>query len=175
MLPLCCCQSAIIVVEKALNVLPLRLGQRSRDATHLIKVACEVATGKRSQVVVFGNDYPTPDGTCIRDYIHIEDLASAHLSALRHLSTNKSSLVLNCGYGHGSSVRQVLQAVKKASGIDLRIVDGPRRAGDVPEVVADSQKLRRILGWQPRYDNLDTIVAHAYAWELQMRARDKKS
>ncbi len=152
-----------------------RIGQRSKDATHLIKVACEVATGKRSQITVFGSDYPTPDGTCIRDYIHIEDLAMAHLKALTHLTTAaKSDLILNCGYGHGSSVREVLKAVKKASSVDIKIVDGPRRAGDVPEVVADAQKLRKLLGWEPRYDNLDTIVGHAYAWERRMREKEAK-
>ncbi len=145
-----------------------RLGQRTQDATHLIKVACEVAVGKRQHIAMFGTDYGTPDGTCIRDYIHVEDLADAHVRAFTYLERGGDSVILNCGYGHGSSVREVLAAVRTACGVPFKIVDGPRRAGDVGEVVADSTNIRRLLGWQPRYDDLATIVKHSYEWERRL-------
>ncbi len=140
-------------------------GQRSKTATHLIKVACEVATGKRDSMSVFGTDYATPDGTCVRDYIHVMDLARAHLNALDHLLKGGGNLTLNCGYGQGSSVRAVLAAVEKAAGQALNITYAPRRAGDPPSLVASSDKLRTLLNWQPQHNTLDEIVESALAWE----------
>jgi len=147
-----------------------RIGQATPEATHLIKVACEVVTGKRTHVSIFGTDYPTPDGTGVRDYIHVEDLASAHLKALDYLRGNGASTVLNCGYGRGYSVREVLDAVQRVSGVKLDIVESPRRAGDPPALAADSARLRKLLHWKPRYDNLDLIVETALNWERKLRA-----
>lgn len=148
------------------------IGQSTPNATLLIKVACEAAAGKRANVSVFGNDYPTPDGTGIRDYIHVEDLATAHLDALSYLRGGGSSTVLNCGYGHGYSVRQVLNAVEKANAKPLIILDEPRRAGDPPELIAVADKIRDVLGWTPAYDDLDTIVQTSLAWERRIAAGD---
>jgi UDP-glucose 4-epimerase len=141
------------------------LGQATPAATHLIKVACEAACGVRDKVTVFGSDYPTPDGTCIRDYIHVEDLARAHLDALAYLDGGGASDTFNCGYGRGSSVREVLQVVQKASGVKLTIEDGPRRPGDPPELVAESSRIRKVLGWKPKHDNLEVICETAFRWE----------
>jgi UDP-glucose 4-epimerase len=143
----------------------LRSGQSSRVATHLIKVASQVVLGKRRRLDVFGADYPTPDGSCIRDYIHVTDLADAHVGALHHLRRGGNNLVLNCGYGRGYSVLEVVEAVKRIAGVDFPVVMGPRRPGDPPTLVARADRIRRELGWQPRYDNLATIVEHALAWE----------
>jgi UDP-glucose 4-epimerase len=145
-----------------------RIGQSTRNATLLIKVACEHAVGKREQLAIFGTDYATPDGTCIRDYIHVDDLASAHLSALDHLRRDGESLTLNCGYGHGLSVREVIDAVEKASGTRLRVVEQPRREGDPPSLIARCEKLRDTLGWRPRHDDIDAIVGTALAWERRL-------
>lgn len=145
-----------------------RLGQRTPDATHLIKVAVETATGKRSSMVIFGSDYPTRDGTCIRDYIHVEDLATAHLLALKYLLNGGKSDIFNCGYGYGSTVSEVINTVKKVSGVDFKVNKVPRRPGDVAEVVAGADKVRKILGWQPKFDSLETIVKHAYKWETTL-------
>lgn len=145
-----------------------RIGQSTANATLLIKVACELAVGKRERLSVFGTDYPTPDGTGIRDYIHVVDLADAHLRALDHLRANGASLTLNCGYGHGYSVREVIQAVARASGSDLHVVEEPRRAGDPPMLIARSDRLRRELAWQPRHDDLDFIVRSALTWERHL-------
>lgn len=142
-----------------------RTGQVTPNATHLIKLACETALGRRDALNIFGTDYPTPDGTCIRDYIHVSDLADAHVCALGHLEQAGDSLVLNCGYGRGYSVRQVAAAMDRAAGRSLRKVEAPRRAGDPVELVADSTRLRDLLGWRPRLDDLDLIVRHALAWE----------
>jgi UDP-glucose 4-epimerase len=149
-----------------------RIGQSTPKATLLVKVACEAAVGRRSHVSVFGNDYPTPDGTGLRDYIHVEDLASAHLDALGYLRQGGSPTTLNCGYGHGYSVREVLKAVEAAHGAALNIVDEPRRAGDPPELVAVADRVREVLGWQPQFDDLDTIVSTSLAWERKIAARD---
>src|ERR1700689_3109265 len=135
-----------------------RTGQSSATATHLIKVAAEAALGLRPKLDVFGTDYPTPDGTCIRDYIHVSDLAAAHSAALRHLRSGGSSLTLNCGYGQGFSVHEVIEAVKRVSGVDFRVDTAPRREGDPARTVADSTAIRNTLGWQPRYDDLATIA-----------------
>ncbi|MEO8010777.1 MAG: UDP-glucose 4-epimerase GalE [Dokdonella sp.] len=142
-----------------------RIGQMTRNATLLIKVACEHAAGKRDQLSVFGTDYDTPDGTCIRDYIHVTDLASAHLSALEHLRASGQSETLNCGYGHGYSVREVLDTVARISGRTLNVVEQPRRAGDTPKLIARSDKLESLFGWRPAHDDLDEIVRTALAWE----------
>jgi UDP-glucose 4-epimerase len=148
-----------------------RAGQSSKAATHLIKVAVETALGLRPKLQIFGADYPTPDGTCIRDYIHVSDLARAHSDALRHLRTGRPSLTLNCGYGHGFSVLEVIETVKRVSGVDFKVETAPRRPGDPARIVADCQQARAALGWQPRFDNLTTIVEHALAWERELMRR----
>jgi len=142
-----------------------RSGQSTPKATHLIKVACETAVGKRRQMDVFGTDYPTADGTCVRDYIQVTDLAAAHLAALTYLRGGGASEIFNCGYSKGYSVHQVIAAVKRASGVDFDVVLSPRRAGDPAAIVAASGKIRDALGWRPRYDNLDEIVGQALDWE----------
>jgi UDP-glucose 4-epimerase len=149
------------------------IGQSTPKATLLVKVACEAATGKRPGVSIFGTDYPTPDGTGLRDYIHVEDLASAHLDALTYLRKGGESSVLNCGYGHGYSVREVLAAVERANGAPLNISEQPRRAGDPPELVAVADRVRDVLGWEPRLDDLDTIVKTSLAWERKIAAKDE--
>lgn len=142
-----------------------RIGQSTRKATLLIKVACEAALGRRGALKIFGTDYPTPDGTGVRDYIHVEDLASAHLKALDYLAGGGSSRILNCGYGHGYSVREVLAAVARAHGSPVPVEEAERRPGDPPSLIADAGRIREVLGWAPAFDNLDTIVATALAWE----------
>ena len=142
-----------------------RSGQSTPNATHLIKVACETALGKRSRMEVFGADYPTADGTCVRDYIHVTDLVAAHLDALAHLRANGESLTLNCGYGRGYSVLEVIEAVKRISGKDFPVVYAPRRAGDPAAIVARADRIRAALSWRPKLDDLSTIVRHALAWE----------
>ena len=148
-----------------------RTGQASANATHLIKVAAEAALGLRPKLQVFGTDYPTPDGTCIRDYIHVSDLTRAHSDALRHLRDGGSSLTLNCGYGHGFSVLEVIDMVKRISGADFKVEMAPRREGDPAQIVAASARARAELGWQPRFDDLAVIVEHALAWERELITR----
>ena len=148
------------------------IGQSTPKATLLVKVACEAATGKRDKVSIFGTDFPTPDGTGLRDYIHVEDLATAHLDALTYLRDGGDSTVLNCGYGKGYSVREVLSAVEAANESPLVISEEARRAGDPPELVAVADKVREVLGWTPQFDNLDTIVRTALAWERKIAAKD---
>jgi UDP-glucose 4-epimerase len=150
------------------------LGQATPAATHLIKVACEAACGVRDKVTVFGTDYPTPDGTCIRDYIHVEDLARAHLDALAYLDRGGASDTFNCGYGRGFSVRQVLQAVQQAAGVEFTVQDGPRRPGDPSELVAESSRIRNVLGWKPKHDDLEVICSTAYKWERNFRNRPQQ-
>jgi len=147
-----------------------RIGQSTKNATLLIKVACEAALGKRPRLSIFGTDYPTPDGTGIRDYIHVVDLARAHLDALRYLREGGASATLNCGYGHGYSVREVLAAVARAHGAPVPFVEEPRRAGDPPSLIAVSDRIRATLGWQPRHDDLDFIAHTALAWEKKLPA-----
>ncbi len=142
-----------------------RTGQRSKQSTHLIKVACETALGKRDHITVFGNDYATPDGTCVRDYIHVSDLALAHVRALEYLQSSKESLVLNCGYGQGYSVRQVLDALQEVIGRPFNIIQGDRRPGDAAELVADNSLLSSILSWEPEFNDLKTIISDALEWE----------
>jgi UDP-glucose 4-epimerase len=148
-----------------------RIGQSTPNATLLIKVACEHAVGKRPKLSIFGTDYPTADGTCVRDYIHVDDLADAHIRALTHLRVGGESLTLNCGYGHGYSVREVLDTVERIAGRPLELVEEPRRAGDPPMLIARSERLQALLGWKPRHDDLDFIVRTALAWERQNTAR----
>lgn len=148
-----------------------RMGQRTPEATHLIKVACQAALGIREGVTVYGTDYPTPDGTGIRDYIHIEDLASAHLAALAYLEKGGASTAMNVGYGHGSSVREVLEVVKKVSGVDLKVADAERRPGDPASLVARADKIRSLTGWQPCFNSLETIVADAWRWESRLAGK----
>jgi UDP-glucose 4-epimerase len=152
-----------------------RTGQSTKAATHLIKAAVAAALGLRPKLDVFGTDYPTPDGTCIRDYIHVSDLACAHADALRYLRSGGQSLTLNCGYGRGFSVLDVIEAVKHAAGVDFKIEYAPRRLGDPARIVAHSEQARAKLGWQPRFDDLATIVSHALAWERTLMARDTET
>jgi UDP-glucose 4-epimerase len=147
-----------------------RIGQATAKATLLVKVACEAVIGKRPHVSIFGTDYPTPDGTGIRDYIHVEDLATAHLDALSYLRKGGESQVLNVGYGHGYSVREVLKSVERVAGQSLNIREEPRRAGDPPILVARADNVRSVLGWQPRLDNLDVIVKTSLEWEKRLAA-----
>ncbi len=144
-----------------------RIGQDSPDATHLIKVACQHAVGLRPEIAVFGSDYATPDGTCVRDYIHVEDLAEAHVAALTYLRNAGPSLTANCGYGHGYSVREVIDVLAELHGSPLCVRDAARRAGDMAMIVADAAVARRQLGWRPRRDDLRLIVASALDWEYR--------
>lgn len=147
-----------------------RIGQDTPQATHLVKVACQHAAGQRTHLDIFGTDYATPDGTCIRDYIHVEDLASAHLDALAYLRENNESLTANCGYGHGYSVREVLETVSRVSGRQLDIRETARRPGDMPVVVADNSWIREHLGWKPLMDDIELIVRSAWNWEKHRSA-----
>ena len=142
-----------------------RTGQSTAGATHLIKVAVETALGLRPKLEVFGADYPTPDGTCIRDYIHVSDLTSAHSAALAYLRSGAPSVTLDCGYGHGFSVLEVIEAVKRVAGVDFKVEVAARRPGDPAQIVAKAQAIRTALAWRPRYDDLATIIEHALAWE----------
>jgi UDP-glucose 4-epimerase len=145
-----------------------RIGQATPEATLLVKVACEAAVGKRSQIAIFGTDYPTPDGTGVRDYIHVEDLADAHLDALDYLRDGGRSATLNVGYGHGYSVRQVLGTVERVAGCRLSVREESRRAGDPPALVARAERIRSELGWVPKRDDLEVIVRTALAWEKKL-------
>jgi UDP-glucose 4-epimerase len=146
------------------------LGQATPNATQLIKIAAEVACGKREKMFLFGTDYPTPDGTCIRDYIHVDDLAEAHVLALDYLRKGGKSDIFNCGYGKGYSVREVIQSMERACGHKLKVEERPRRAGDVVAVWADTLKVKSGLGWKPRYENLDLICKTAYDWEKSYKS-----
>ncbi|MGE0531953.1 MAG: UDP-glucose 4-epimerase GalE [Hyphomonadaceae bacterium] len=142
-----------------------RTGQSTPNATHLIKVAAQTALGHRPELTIFGNDYETPDGTCVRDFIHVSDLADAHIAALRHLESGHPSEVLNVGYGRGASVLEVVAAVERVTGSHLPKKFGARRLGDAPMTVADSSRIRELLDWRPKFEVLDDIVAAAIAWE----------
>ena len=150
-----------------------RTGQSSKGATHLVKVAVETALGLRPKIDVFGTDYPTPDGTCIRDYIHVTDLVRAHLDALAYLRGGGTSVTLNCGYGRGFSVLEVIETVKRVSDVDLKIEFAGRRPGDPAQMVAAPDRIRAALGWQPQFDDLQVIVVHALAWERKLSARGR--
>jgi len=148
-----------------------RIGQRTPEATHLIKIACQTALGQRQQAAIYGTDYPTPDGTGIRDYIHIEDLAAAHLAALTYLDKGGDSTAINVGYGKGSSVREVLAMVKQVSGVDFTVVEAERRPGDPGCLIARAEKIKQLTDWQPRYDSLQTIVEDAWRWESKLAGK----
>ena len=148
----------------------LRTGQSTPAATHLIKLAAQAAIGLRPELKVFGTDYPTPDGTCIRDYIHVTDLARAHWAALRNLRAGGASDTFNCGYGRGSSVLEVIEAIRRVSGLAVDVDYVGRRAGDAASLVADTTRIRATLDWEPQYENHDTIVSHALAWEIRLAA-----
>ena len=147
-----------------------KIGQSTKNATLLIKVAAEVAVGKRDKLLIFGTDYPTPDGTGIRDYIHVSDLAAAHINALDYLQNGGESTTLNCGYGHGFSVKDVINAINKENGSPINVEEMPRRAGDPPELISVADKIRSTIGWQPQYDDLDLIVKTSLAWEKKLLA-----
>ena len=150
-----------------------RSGQSTPFATHLIKVASQTALGQRDKMDIFGTDYPTPDGTCVRDYIHVTDLIAAHALLLKHLRGGGDSTTLNCAYGQGYSVRQVVDTVKAVSGVDFRVDEGPRRPGDPASVTATGAKVRQMLGWVPQHDDLREIVESAYAWEKHLMVRNR--
>ncbi|MFA6056356.1 MAG: UDP-glucose 4-epimerase GalE [Thermodesulfovibrionales bacterium] len=147
-----------------------RIGQARKDATHLITVSLRTAMGKRSRLDIFGTDYPTPDGTCIRDYIHVDDLAEAHILALEYLASGGGSKIYNCGYGHGYSVKQVVDKVKEATKIDFPVGYTDRRPGDPPSLIADPTKLKKELGWAPQYDDLGYIIKTAWEWKKKLHA-----
>ena len=150
-----------------------RSGQSTPFATHLIKVAAQTALGQREKMDIFGTDYETPDGTCVRDYIHVTDLIAAHALLLGHLRRGGNSTTLNCAYGQGYSVRQVVDTVKAVSGVDFRVDEGPRRPGDPASITATGEKVRSILGWVPQHDDLREIVESAYAWEKHLMVRNR--
>lgn len=150
----------------------IRMGQRVKDATHLIKVCCQAALGNRPSVSVFGTDYATPDGSGVRDYIHVEDLASAHLAALAYLERGGDSTTLNVGYGSGSSVREVIDVVQRVSGVKFPVCEAPRRPGDPAMLVARAERIRQVLDWTPRYAALETIVADAWRWEQKVASEN---
>jgi UDP-glucose 4-epimerase len=149
----------------------MRTGLSTPGATHLIKVAVEAALGRRTQIDVYGTDYPTPDGTCVRDFIHVSDLARAHVAALAYLRQGGASTTLNCGYGRGTSVGEVLDAVRRAVGHPFAVNFGKRRPGDIAVSVAAASRIRELLSWTPELDDLDTIVGHALAWERRLMAQ----
>ena len=145
-----------------------RTGQSGPNATHLIKVASQTALGQRDHLSLFGDDYPTPDGTCIRDYIHVTDLASAHLLALEHVLANPGQMTLNCGYSRGSSVRDVIRAVEAVTGSPLPVEVAPRRPGDAPSLVADNARILETLDWTPQHDSLEEMARSAIEWERKL-------
>jgi UDP-glucose 4-epimerase len=151
-----------------------KIGQAYKDATHLITRAVKTAKGEFPGLQIFGTDYPTPDGTCVRDYIHVNDLSEAHILALECPVRQDLSAVFNLGYGHGYSVREVVRAAKKVTGIDFPVEETGRREGDPPSLIADSSKAKSILGWQPRYDNLEFIIKTAWEWEKAMSKKGEK-
>ena len=145
-----------------------RVGLATVGATHLLKIAVEAATGQRAKIDVFGTDYPTPDGSCIRDFIHVSDLAQAHRAALSYLRGGGNSVTLNCGYGRGYSVLETIEAVRRISMRNFAVQYAPRRPGDIMTMVADTSRIRSLLDWTPQYDDLETIAAHALAWEEKL-------
>jgi UDP-glucose 4-epimerase len=148
-----------------------RAGQSATNATHLIKVAAQAALGRRNGLDVFGTDYPTPDGTCVRDYIHVTDLVRAHMDALAHLRAGGASLIANAGYQRGYSVREVTEVVRRVSGVDFPVRYAPRRPGDPPSIIAANARIKAALGWTPEHDDLEAIVAQALAWERRLHNR----
>ena len=152
-----------------------QLGQATPEATHLIKVACEAATGVREGMQIFGTDYATADGSCVRDYIHVDDLASAHLKALDYLSDGGDSIRLNCGYGQGYSVKEVVDMVRQVSGVNFSAIESERRPGDPPSLVADNSRIKNLLNWTPKYADLELICRTAFQWEQSWQKRQKTS
>lgn len=146
----------------------LRCGQSGKNSTHLIKIASETAIGKRDKMSIFGTDYSTPDGTCIRDYIHVSDLADIHVKTMEHLLSNKENLIANCGYGHGYSVKDVINAVNKNAPSPITAIEDKRRAGDPEKLISSNEKIKSVLGWSPQYDDLNTIVKTAMDWERKI-------
>lgn len=146
-----------------------KVGQCTPNATHLIKIACQCATGQRDKMQLFGTEYPTSDGTCVRDYIHVDDLGFAHLDALKYLLKGGTSQVLNCGYGRGATVREVIKAVKNVSGVDFPVEEVGPRAGDAVELISVADKIQKVLGWKPRYNDLELIVKTALDWEETLK------
>ncbi len=151
----------------------LKLGQASQKSTHLIKIAAEAASGKRDRVKIYGTDYSTKDGTCIRDYIHVDDLANAHILAIKYLEQGGKSDVFNCGYGRGFTVKEVLSTMKKVSGVNFLVENENRRMGDPPSLVANNEKIKKILSWQPQYFDLEVICKSAFGWEQTLNAKNK--
>lgn len=151
-----------------------RMGQRTPDATHLIKVACQTALGLRDSVTIFGTDYETADGSGVRDYIHVEDLASAHLASLAYLENGGASTTMNVGYGRGSSVLEVLEVVRKVSGVNFKVNTAGRRPGDPASLIASADKIRTLTGWQPRHNDLNKIVSDAWRWESRLSTDAKE-
>jgi UDP-glucose 4-epimerase len=145
-----------------------RIGLASVGATHLLKIAVEAAIGQRAKVDVFGTDYPTPDGSCIRDFIHVSDLAQAHRAALSYLRGGGTSATLNCGYGRGYSVLETIEAVRRVSGRNFVVQYAPRRPGDIMTMIADTSRIHTTLDWTPQYDDLETIATHALTWEWKL-------
>lgn len=150
-----------------------RIGQKYKEATHLITISLRAALGKREYLDIFGTDYDTPDGTCIRDYIHVDDLIDAHILALDYLSEGNGSRVFNCGYGHGYSVREVVDKVKKVTGVDFKVRETGRREGDPPSLIADSSRIKKELGWKPSHDDLEYIIKTAWEWEKKLHQAGK--
>jgi UDP-glucose 4-epimerase len=148
----------------------LRTGESTKDSTHLVKIAVQTALGLRPKIVVFGTDYATPDGTCIRDYVHVTDLVNAHSAALAHSRRGGDSVTLNCGYGRGFSVLEVIETVKRIAGVNFKLEFGARRPGDPTQIVAAANQIKSVLGWQPQYDDLSKIVGHALGWERKLMA-----
>ena len=148
-----------------------RIGLATAGATHLLKVAVEAATGQRAKIDVFGTDYPTPDGSCIRDFIHVCDLVQAHRAALFYLRGGGTSATLNCGYGRGYSVLEAIEAVRRVSGRNFAVQHTARRPGDIMTMIADTSRIRSVLEWTPQYDDLETIAAHALAWEQKLSSQ----
>lgn len=146
-----------------------KLGQCTPNATHLIKIASETACGKRDSMMIYGDDYETADGTCVRDYIHIDDLASAHVAAIDYLASGGDSTVVNCGYGHGASVKEVIETMKRVSGVDFKVEMTGRREGDAPKLIAKCEKIKSTLKWTPRHDDLEVICRTALEWEKKLK------
>jgi UDP-glucose 4-epimerase len=165
-----------LVILRYFNVVgadpEMRIGPATQHATHVIRSAVQTAIGLRPELHVHGTDYETPDGTCIRDYVHVADVARIHIDALRYLRTDGRPITLNCGIGRGVSVHKVIESVKRVSGTDFRVAHGPRRAGDSPAIVASSARARDVLGWDPQIDDLDEMVRHTLAWEIKLRAQN---
>ena len=148
-----------------------RMGQRTKNATHLLKVCCQAALGMRDAVSIYGTDYATKDGTGVRDYIHVDDLAKAHLDALAYLEDSGPSVILNVGYGTGYSVREMITVVRKVTGIDIKAIESTRRPGDPPMLIAKADRIRQVIGWAPLYNDLTRIVEDAWRWERKMSGK----